>query len=346
MKQAISLSFILSFLILTACSDDGAPADTATPMLADITVLTPLGGVGDNGYCDAALSGILECAAGAGLEVSIIRPRTLAEAAARASEWNTRHTARRRMLVLPDCGYADIARDIRADGSASTVLLFESDGRDMPAGVASFAISRYGAAWLAGSMAQGSGTTHIVGGRPDDPQVAEAAAGFADGYTQYNPAGTVMTHYLADDHTGWAMPDSLYRLAARYQDDFFFPLAKGSNSGIFKFSRETPFTFLLIAGMDVDCSTFSKRVPFSVVIDVKTAVSGFVSRWSEGEDISGHTLFGLADGSASIRLNRLFYDSKDINDVWEHYYADPSYWKNIYENNYREALGKEAAYER
>ena len=79
------------------------------------------------------------------------------------------------------------------------------------------------------------------------------------------------------------MPDAAYRIAGEYQDDFFFPLAKGSNAGVYKFSRESPFVLMLIAGMDVDCSLFSKRVPFSVVIDVRSVVKDYVSHWNAGK---------------------------------------------------------------
>lgn len=34
--------------------------------------------------------------------------------------------------------------------------------------------------------------------------------------------------------------------------------------------------------MDVDCSLFSKRVPFSVVIDVRSVVKDYVSHWNAG----------------------------------------------------------------
>lgn len=332
----------LASILMAACSgNEDGPLDGADAVYPDITVMAPLSGVGDNSYNDEALAGIFDGVGDSGLELSILRPRTLIQAEAMAEEWKAAQTGKRRLLVLSDYEYDDMASGMRLSDNQA-VLLFESDGAGMPDNVGSFRISRYGVSYLSGCLAQGSGKVHIVGAREDDPAVGEAVRAFTDGYGDTNPTGEIATHYLAVDASGYAMPDSLYRLAAENPDDFFFPLAKGSNAGLFKYSRETPFVFLLIAGMDVDCSLKSKRVPFSVVIDVKSVVRDYVRRWISGEDISGHRDFGMADGAAQVRLSQLFYE---INDVWESYYSDPSYWKDIYQACIQEALRKEEAYE-
>ena len=334
--------FIFAVILPVACSGgEDEPSQEVDAVYPDITVMAPLSGVGDSGYNDEALAGVFDGVGDSGLELSILRPRSLYQAEAMAEEWKAGQTGKRRLLVLADYEYGDIARGMRLS-DAQTVLLFESDGVGMPDNVGSFRISRYGVSYLSGCLAQGSGKVHIVGAREDDPAVGEAVMAFTAGYGDTNPTGEIATHYLAGDASGYAMPDSLYRLAAENPDDFFFPLAKGSNAGLFKYSRETPFVFMLIAGMDVDCSLKSKRVPFSVVIDVKSVVGDYVGRWISGEDISGHRDFGMADGAAQVRLSQLFYE---INDVWESYYSDPSYWKEIYNAWIQEALRKEEAYE-
>lgn len=332
----------LAAILLAACSGgEDEPFHEVDAVYPDITVIAPLSGVGDNGYNDEALAGIFDGMGDSGLELSIQRPHSLAQAEALAEEWKMGQTGKRRLLVLADNEYGGIARSMELPGNLS-VLLFEHDGEAMPGNVASFRISRRGVSYLSGCLAQGSGKVRIVGAREDDPVIKEASEAFIAGYRAKNPAGEAVTHYLADDASGFAMPDSLYRLAARHHDEFFFPLAKGSNAGLFKYSRETPFVLLLIAGMDVDCSLMSKRVPFSVVVGVGSVTKDYVSRWISGEDISGHHDFGMADGTAQVRLNPLFYE---INDVWESYYSDPQYWQTIYDDNYHEALQKDAGHE-
>lgn len=335
-------SIILVLLImLISCDKQNEPMYVDEHVYADITVVAPLSALGDNGYNDEALSGVMEVASASGLEVSLLHPKTLEQARKYVREWSENISGNRRLLVLPDAEYSAIISAVRLS-DAKSVLLFENDGKDVPSGIATFRISRYGTAFLSGCLAKGSATVHVIEGKKGDKTSAEAASGFEDGYKKHRPDGCVVNHLLSDSYSGWSMPDAAYRIAGEYQNDFFFPLAKGSNAGIYKFSRESPFVLMLIAGMDVDCSLFSKRVPFSVVIDVRSIVKDYVSRWKAGENISGHTDFGMKDGKASVKLSTLFYE---INDIWEGYYDDPLYWQNIYDTNYDDAVRREAEYE-
>lgn len=342
MRLKHGITFLSLIILIASCSsNEDEPSVGNSHLTADITVVAPLSGLGDNGYNDQALSGIFESIGSSEIEVSIIRPKDIQQAEAEVTEWCAREDGRRRLIVLSDNEYSAIAAKLTLK-ERQNALLFESDGKGIPDNIATFRISRYGSSYLSGCLAQGSAQAHIIGGRREDPSVSEAAAAFEAGYKESNPTGEVTTHYLSTSSAGWAMPDSLYRLVAEYPDDFFFPVAKGSNAGIFKYSRETPFVLLLIAGMDVDCSQLSKRVPFSVVIDVKSVVRDYVRRWIAGEDISGNRTFGMSDGVAQVRLSTLFYQ---INDVWEAYYSNPDYWQTIYDKAYQEALSKEVEYE-
>lgn len=328
-------------ILLFGCGKEDEPVHEDNHVCADITVITPLSGLGDNGYNDEAWAGVMDVASVSGLEVSLLRPKTLEQADEYVRQWSEDENSKRRLLVLPDEEYSAILSAVRLS-DAKSVLLFENNGKDVPSGVATFRISRYGTGYISGCLAQGSEIVHIIEGKKGDKSSEDAASGFEDGYKKSHPNGNIVIHSLSDTYTGWSMPDSLYRIASQYPNDFIFPLAKGSNAGVYKFSRESPFVLMLIAGMDVDCSLYSKRVPFSVVIDVRSIVKDYVSRWNVGENISGHTDYGMKEGKASVRISSLFYE---INDIWEGYYDDPLYWQNIYDANYDDAVRKEAEYE-
>lgn len=328
-------------ILLAGCGKEDEPAHIDDHVCADITIITPLSGLGDNGYNDETLAGVMDAVSASGLEVSLLRPKTLEQAREYVKAWSEDENSKRRLLILPDEEYSAILSAVKLSDMKS-VLLFENDGKGVPSGIATFRIARYGTGYLSGCLAKGSKTVHVIEGKKGDKTAKEAAKGFADGYLKSRPNGKIVCHSLSDTYSGWSMPDSLYRIAAENQNDFFFPLAKGSNAGIYKFSRESPFVLMLIAGMDVDCSLFSKRVPFSVVIDIRSVVKDYMSRWNAGENISGHTDYGMKDSKASVRISTLFYE---INDIWEGYYDDPLYWQDIYDANYEDAVRKEAKYE-
>ena len=332
----------LLFVLLAGCGKEDELVHQDDHVCADITVITPLSGPGDNGYNDEALAGVLDVASASGLEMSLLRPKTLEQAGEYVKEWSEDENSKRRLLVLPDEEYSAIVPTI-ISSDAKSVLLFENDGKDISSDIATFRISRYGSAYLAGCLAKGSQTTHIIQGKTGDRSCKEAADGFTAGFRTVRPDGEIISHSLSDTYKGWSMPDSLYRIASQYPDDFFFPLARGSNAGVYKFSRESPFVLMLIAGMDVDCSLFSKRIPFSVIIDMRSIVKDYVSRWISGENISGHTDYGMKDGKAAVKLNPLFYE---INDIWEQYYVEPDYWLNIHNAHYEDAIREEEKYEK
>lgn len=339
MKNILIISAL--FILFVGCGKQDEPVHVDVHVCADITVIAPLSGLGDNGYNDEVLAGVLEAATASQLEVSLLRPKTLEQAGEYVREWSEDESGKRRLLVFPDDAYSAFLSAVQLS-DAKSVLLFENDGKNVPSGVTTFRISRYGTGYLSGCLAKGSETVHIIEGKKGDRTSEEAASGFEDGYKKSRPNGNVVKHLLSNTYNGWSMPDKAYRIAGEYQNDFFFPLAKGSNAGVYKFSRESPLVLMLIAGMDVDCSLYSKRVPFSVVIDVRSVVKNYVTRWNAGENISGHTNYGMKDGKASVSLSTLFYE---INDIWEGYYDDPLYWQNIYDANYDDAVRKEAEYE-
>ena len=73
------------------------------------------------------------------------------------------------------------------------------------------------------------------------------------------------------------MPDSAYRWASKMDELFVYPLAGGSNNGIYKSSRDMLFSTMLVAGMDVDCSAFSGRIPFSMVIHIDRIIENYLT---------------------------------------------------------------------
>ena len=72
--------------------------------------------------------------------------------------------------------------------------------------------------------------------------------------------------YLADDWTGYVSASLAYRKMSDWavDYDFIFPVAGGSNAGIYRYSREFEVSPYL-AGMDIDQSSLSNRITGSVI---------------------------------------------------------------------------------
>lgn len=122
---------------------------------------------------------------------------------------------------------------------------------------------------------------------------------------------------------------------------FVLPLAGGSNNGIYKYSRETPFYLSLVIGMDTDCSWFSSRIPFSIVIHIDTLLVQYLTAWFEEREMEPSHTYGMDSGMVDIVMSPIFYKYIDI---WEEYYNDIEYWNNTYRKYKDEALEKEKTY--
>ena len=338
--KRICCIFTLCFAaaVLSSCGD-GNTAEPSAPR-PRITLVTALNGTGDNGYNDKITAGVMTFFEGHDVAMSLVRPATVDEARKALHSWLATDEDRRSLLILAGSEYAAMMKseDI-ALAKNQKILLFESDG--IP-GICTFRIQRYGASYLAGCMAAPHREAVAVAALPGEQTLSDAIQGFTEGYDTHSGGRRAEVRYLADDYSGYAMPDSAYRLAATMEKSFIYPLAGGSNNGFYKYSREHNFVTMLVSGMDADCSAYSNRVPFSVVIKMDEVVEAYLSDWYQGLELAESRTFGLESGMVDIVVSPLFNKTTD---VWEDYYFDKPYWQDAYEQYKAEAIGKEAKYE-
>lgn len=338
-KYLILVFFMMPMLY--ACSNDDGFSEQ--PIEARITVVTSISGPGDNGYNDQIIAGVMEVANSKNVEVSLIHPSTMDEAKSLFDNWKNKTTTEAKLFVLAGSDYEELARTCGAGlDDKHNILVFESDGEGMPNGIKTFNIARYGVSYLAGCMAQDSEDAYILMAMKGDGTIEEAAQGFSDGYKKHSAKGQLHTGYLSESVDGYSMPDSAYHWTSTKYWSFVYPLAGGSNNGVYKYTRETLFTGLLVAGMDVDCSAYSIRVPFSVIIDIKKATADYISAWINGTELPNTRTFTLKDGITDIKMNDTFYQYVDI---WEDYYDDENYWIDMYNKYKNEAIEQEEEYE-
>ena len=337
----ISIVLLFISVALSSCSRS---EDNATDALKPhITIVTSVDGLGDMGYNDLIMNGIMHFYEANDVVMNLIQPNSIEGIGQALYEWISETKEKgKSLLVLEgnECEGLVATKEIKLSANQQ-ILLFESKNKNLPEGVATFNINRYGASYLAGCMAKEHCSATIIAARPRDSTIEESIHGFADGYETHGN-GSVEVVYLSENDEGFAMADSAYRVASKIYNAFIFPLAGGSNNGIYKYSRESSFHLPLIVGMDVDCAIYSDRIPFSMVVHIDKVVEQYLSDWVNNLPMPKHRTFGLKSGIIDIALSKVFYQNLD---VWEDYYADDDYWINAYQKHKEEAINKEEEYE-
>lgn len=335
--------FLIMFICLFTCCKDET-GNIYIPNHQHLTLITSASGLGDMGYNDQIMSGIMNFYEANEVSMNLVRPNKTEEAKQALQKWQAETKDKgKSLLVLAGNEYETLVTTGNLNLSENQqILLFECKNQNLPEGVNTFHINRYGASYLAGCMAKEHEAATIVAAMPEDPILEESIQGFTDGYQAHNN-NRVKLVYLSDNEEGFAMADSAYRVASEIRNAFIFPLAGGSNSGIYKYSRETDFYLPLIVGMDTDCSMYSDRIPFSMVVHIDKVIEQYLTDWLNDVPMEKNRTFGLESSMIDIAFSPVFYRNLDI---WENYYENEDYWVNAYQSHKAEAIGKEEEYEK
>ena len=228
----VILSIIL-FGMCCACSET-SHIDESRP---EITVVLGLSGAGDNGYNDEILAGIMDINESNEVSLSMISPMSMDDARIALSLWvNKDLSGEHALLVLAGNEYEYLVQDITLPQNKS-ILIFESEADNLPNRVISFMIHRYGISYLAGCMASEAESANVIAAVPSDSYLGDAVNGFVDGFSVGGNKAEVL--YLAEDESGYGMPNEGYKIVNRLPYNFFiYPLVGGSNSGMYKATRD------------------------------------------------------------------------------------------------------------
>lgn len=310
----ILLSFFSALsLILPSCSagsfDEKDVSVIPTPQ---IIVMYGPGGLGDQGYMDCILSGVQMFKRTHYSDVDIYQysPSTMEEADRLVNDWLSLPQSNiPALFVVASSDYEaliikSLSRQSLTDNKR--MLMFENDTHlDLPVNI--FQISMYGASYLAGVTAAeyvknlgediGTKDALILLAHPNDRTIAKAGAGFKAGFDLVAPDAVAYTEYLADDWTGYASTQTAYQRMSKWSKSyaFVFPVAGGSNQGIFRYTREYPDS-PLTAGMDIDQSGLSRNIMGSVIKHIDKVVFDFMETWLSTGELPESTVFGLESG--------------------------------------------------
>lgn len=321
MKCSICFLFLgLVISVISACSDDTGEGDEE--MVSSCYVLTLIcspNGLGDDGYNDKIFEGVCRFldVYGDEVEFHLKTPLSIDAALRDYEDWlaEPEKDGKNDLLVLAGSEYRDFPSLKGGPLGHRKVLLFETKRRDYPVGVYTFNLSMYGVSYWAGSVVgMSSGdfelqdSTLVLAAMPGEPVLEEAIRGYSDGF--YAQGGRFCrTCYLADSYDGFIMPDSAYRMLDRMGEDYWmvYPLLGGSAAGVYRYSREVLWTPTI--GMDVDCSSITTAVLFSVVRKMDGVVEMYLEDWVAGKEWPVNQTFGLSSGWVDIVVSpKLLYN--------------------------------------
>ncbi len=100
----------------------------------------------------------------------------------------------------------------------------------------------YGASYIAGSIASlFSYQAAVLAANAQDLSIQRSITGFSEGFID-NGETSVSTCYISDNHEGYSMQARAYELTDSLTEThrFIYPIAGGSNQGVYRYSRENP----------------------------------------------------------------------------------------------------------
>jgi len=335
----ISIIFLLLLGFFVACDKEDGSEEAIETEKACITFISPYSGLGDDGYYDLTFSAVTDFCAAHDVALSLKYPQSSADVTEIINNWARYSGKSSQLLVLSNSDFEQPLKDANVSlDDKQHILLFESVNCDLGENVCTFRLQRYGVSFLAGLMAAPMEQAVVVMARPHDPALTAACAGFNDGYsTGGNRAKSI---FLAEDYSGFCNPTKGYTVAAENSSAFIYPLAGGSNLGIYKFSRDHYDYTQIVAGMDVDCLDFFGATPFSVLVHIDNVLKTYLDGWLSGSLPASGISYGLASGEVDILVHDV--NLPPIGETFNNY----AYWRSVYDTNKELAITKEGEYEK
>lgn len=307
---------------LVSCSGTSDGLDDMGKTIPQIIVMYAPGGLGDQGYNDCILTGMQNFKKTYYGEVEMYQysPGSMEQAERLVSDWlSLPESDIPALFIAASNEYESLLTSQLSEKSLTPnkrMLFFESDN---PAGlpVTTFRMSMYGASYLAGVTA--ACCTENVGkdalvllAHPGDKVIATAEVGFRDGFASVETAGEVHTEYLAEDWSGYISAPLAYQNMGKWADryGFIYPVAGGSNQGIYRYTRENEKS-PLTAGMDVDQSGLSRHITGSMLKRIDLVVYNYMESWLKTGDLPESTTLGLESGYIDWQLSKDYSKYQD-----------------------------------
>lgn len=330
-KWSLSILGLITIFCTSCSSDNFDEPDVPVEPTPQIIVMYGPSGLGDQGYMDCILTGVQKFKRAHYAEVDMYQysPTTMEEAERLLTDWLTLPQSNiPALFVVASSDYESLVTEALSEHSLTDnkrMLMFENDIQlDLP--ITIFQMSMYGASYLAGvtaaeyvrSLGEDAANKDalILLAHPNDVTIAKSGAGFQDGFNAGGIDAKAFTEYLAEDWTGYVSAQDAYQRMSTWSKNyaFVFPVAGGSNQGIYRYTREYSDSSLT-AGMDVDQSGLSRNITGSVIKHIDNVVYDFMETWLTTGELPESTVFGLESGYVDWLLSPNYSQYQPIVDA-------------------------------
>lgn len=307
MTIRIFLISTLMFFVLACNKESGeSPNDSGFHPLFQVKVLFPSQGLGDRSFVDDVYEAVELAAQDFSFEVEYIVPPTIEEGATWLKDY-VQSTNEASFIIAVGNQFAPAVDSLKGHFNGHKLLLIEGIAKEYD-GLASILYYTYAPSYIAGYMSakltQNCRATSISGFNA--PFLTQFIEGYEEGVR--DAGGTVANrYYLADDFSGFEMPDSAYRLTKQIltNNDLIFGLATGSNFGIINAIRESSEQKYAI-GINSDQSWMGYHVVTgSVINDFRNIIRDYIGQYQLGTFNSGSFYLSMEGQYTEFRLNSL-----------------------------------------
>jgi len=303
--KLIRIYLILPALFsLLSCSKDD-PEIRPGHSAREVRLLLPSNGLGDTAFSDDIMRGVLQAQKDMGFTFHYHVPTDLDDAKDKIREWEENPMAEQSLTIFGSNEYEGMAASVTKGDNSHSYLLIEASTSDFDIPVSRF--SGYGVSFLTGVAAYAytrADTAAYIGGQSLHSYIEECYIGFRDGFL-FAGGQVVVAAYLSDKPDGFSKPheagllaDSLYR-----NYSFIYPVAGGSNSGVYSWLRSNRQQEKYAAGVDVDQSIYSDHIIGSMIKEIGRSLEDYLRLWTEGEELPLWTLFDLESGYTFFKVS-------------------------------------------
>ncbi|MDP2967229.1 MAG: BMP family ABC transporter substrate-binding protein [bacterium] len=270
-KSLISLTVLVGVLVVlvmlwTSLKKPSPEVIEKKEEIKSVTMVTDVGGLGDQSFNDAGWKGVQMASKGLGLEANVIQSRKGEDLVA-----NVSRAAESADIVV---GLGFMIKDAIIENASlypdTYFILIDEDAGDLP-NVASYLFYTGESGYLAGIISASvtkTGKVGIVKGM-DIPPVLTYVAGFEAGVKTWNEAmekEVKVFSRIADSFTDSAKGKALTKELLAEGADIVFDVAGGTGLGVYEAIQEAN----LVAGITEEQITIGSKMPkyFAVGVDV------------------------------------------------------------------------------